>query len=149
MEIVHIHNHRNKHKPIQRNAKSGGLCGGKSEFKMAMKIIFICSDPKWCNGEQYTSECPIHSSIETAALYAMENEYIIQAIDIQDLSDIEDVTQQVAEALTTYRFENCESTPQYSLNVDMHTLICKLEAAVAEDRAIERDTQTMYAHGAF
>lgn len=117
-------------------------------IEMAMKIIFICSDPKINKGEQYTPEADIYVSIEQAAKYAMEDDSIIQAIDINDLSDVEDVTQQVAEALTKDLFENCEIVPQYALNVDMHELITELEAASAEGRAIERDTQSMYAHGA-
>lgn len=112
------------------------------------KIIFICSNPEINNGEQYTPEIDVCVSIKHAANLAKEDDNIIQAIDISDLSDVEDVTQQVAEALTKDLFESCEIVPQYALNVDMHNLLTELEANVAEDTAIERDTQSMYAHGA-
>lgn len=115
---------------------------------MTMKIIFLCSDPKILKGEEYTSSYPTFSSIKTAAYAAMTNEHIIQAIDINDLSDVEDVTQQVAEALTTNRFINCDTVPQYALNVDMHDFIAVLEAAVAEDNTNQRDAQSKYAQGA-
>lgn len=111
------------------------------------KIIFICSDPDFNRGEQYTPEVATLVSIEQAARYAESIGYIVQAIDISDLSDVEDVTQQVAETLTKLLFDNTETVPQYALSVDMHNFISELEATVAEDNDNHRQVEADYYAG--
>lgn len=68
-----------------------------------MKIIFLCSNPEFKNGEQYTSIVETCVSIEHAARYMEVLAHVVQAIDIADLSDVEDVTQQVADAAAQNR----------------------------------------------
>lgn len=114
---------------------------------MTMKIIFICSDPEYKKGEQYTPEAELYVSIKHAARAAAEIDSIIQAIDINDLSDVQDVTQQVAEALTRDLYENVETVPQYALSVDMHEFICELEANDAEENQYQRDVEAQYSAG--
>ena len=112
-----------------------------------MKIIFICSDPSYLNGEHYTPECETTVSIKHAASAAVQIDSIIQAIDIADLTDIEDVTEQVAEALTWYLHENVDIVPQYALGHDMQALVTELDGEIAEENQYHCQVSADYASG--
>ena len=115
---------------------------------MPMKIIFICSDQTINKGEVYTPECELFVSIKSAAARIDELGNVIQAIDIADLTDIEDVTIQIAKVYLQDMCDNgtwTEDLPTEVMDNDMSDFIAILAEQEAEETGYQQQIRSDYA----